>query len=67
MWICGSLGRELGRKEKKLAKENKKGSCVIFLGNLVRLVVARLWLYRMLHHRTLVANMRKEGVRKTKR
>ena len=43
VWICGSLGRELDKKEKNLEKENKKGSWEIFLGNLVRLLVAKLW------------------------
>ena len=41
---CTSLlGREVDRKEKNLVKENKKGSWVILLGNLVHLLVAKLW------------------------
>ena len=67
MWICGSPGRELDRKEKNLTKGNKKGSWLIFLGNLVRLLMARLWLYREPHHRTLVAKERKEGAKGNKK
>ena len=67
MWICGSPGRELDRKEKNLVKENKMGSWVMFLRNLVCLLLARLWLYKEPHHRTLVAKERKEGAKRNKR
>ena len=40
--IFGSPGRELDRKEKNQEKENKKPSLEMFLGNLVRLLMARL-------------------------
>ena len=43
VWICGSLARKLARREKNLEKGNKKGSLVIFRGNLVCLLVTRLW------------------------
>ena len=36
---------------------------MLFLGSLALLLVARWWLYREPHHRTLVVNERKEGVR----
>ena len=34
---------------------------MLLLGNLAHLLVARWWLYRELHHRTLEAKERKEG------
>ena len=63
---CGSLERELD-KRKKLEKENRKGSRILFLGNLARLLVAKRWLYREPHHRTLVVSERKEGERENKK
>ena len=60
-------GREgVGREGEKARKYNKKGSRVTFLGNLVSLLLARLWLYRELYCRTPVAKERK-GKRETKR
>ena len=67
VWIDGSQGRELYIKEKKLAKENKKGSWVILLGNVVHLLVARLWLYMEHRHKTLVGRERKEGAKENKK
>ena len=40
---------------------------MLFLGNLTGLLVAKLLLYRDSHHRTLVANKRKEGARESKK
>ena len=73
--FCGSLGRELDRKEKNLEKENKKPSLEMFLGNLVRLLMARLWEYREPRHRTLMtkemgdhpSGCSKEGPRESKK
>ena len=36
---------------------------MLFLGNLARLLEARWWLYRELHHRTLEAKEKKEEVK----
>ena len=57
----------LDRREKNLEKENKKGIWVILMGNLVRLWVARLWLYREPHIKTLVANKRKQGAKESRK
>ena len=54
MLTCGSPRRELDRKEKNLEKENKKPSLEMLLGNVVCLLMARLWEYREPRHRTLV-------------
>ena len=73
--IFGSPGRELDRKEKNQEKENKKPSLLMFLGNLVLLLMARLWEYREPRHRTLVtkemgdhpSGCSKEGARESKK
>ena len=67
MLIYGTPGRELDKRVKKLEKENIKASCVLFLGSLVCLLVARWWLYRELRHITLVTSERKEGARENKK
>ena len=40
---------------------------MLFLGSLARLLEARWWLYRELHHRTLEAKERKQGVRASRK